>query len=804
MIALSLKVLLSHWKRHISQFLTLILGLSLATGLFTGVQAINSQARLSYAQAENQINMQSNDHLVRKDGKPIALDTYVNLQKSGWRTSPVLDGDITVLDETLRVLGVDPVTMPVSAFGSSTEGQSTPLNAFADQQPAVFARGSTAEILKQDGRFQNVIVLDRLPADVVMTDIANAEVLLEKESQISRLVLLPQQAFNQPTLESIAPQLKRVAREVQADVSQLTNSFHLNLTAFGLLSFAVGLFIVHGTIGLAFEQRRHVFRTLRVLGVSNGSVVWASLVELMVLAFLSGLLGVTLGYVVAASLLPDVAATLRGLYGTDVSGALTIAPQWWLAGLAIAIIGTAVASASSLYKLTKMPILAAAQPRAWAIASVHTAIGQLIASAALLLVAFLLWRFGSGLVVGFAIIGAVLVGAALALPQLLAVVLKFAQRLSNAPVAQWFWADTKQQLPGLSLALMALLLALSANIGVGTMVGSFRTTFTSWLDQRLVSEIYLRANDEEQARELETWMQSRSEVILPIWNVETVLHGAKGKIFGISDHATYRNHWPLLTSVDDVWQKLAKGQGALINEQYFRRQKLALNEQLTLQGGHSLPVLGVYSDYGNPQPQVMIAVDQLSTWYPSVSKLRFAVRTGDRDVQKLLAETRASFDLSSEQAVDQAAVKKFSVTVFERTFAVTEALNILTLSVAGFAIFTSLLTLANTRLPQLAPVWALGLSRKKLAGLEFLRAIMLAFLTGLLALPLGLVLAWLLLSVVNVEAFGWSLPMSLFAGDWIRLWGLALFAACCAAAVPSLRIARLAPAQLVKVFAHER
>ena len=99
----------------------------------------------------------------------------------------------------------------------------------------------------------------------------------------------------------------------------------------------------------------------------------------------------------------------------------------------------------------------------------------------------------------------------------------------------------------------------------------------------------------------------------------------------------------------------------------------------------------------------------------------------------------------------------------ERTFTVTQALNVLTLSVAGFAIFTSLLTQSAMRLPQLAPVWAMGLTRRELAMLELGRALLLAGVTFAAALPLGLGLAWLLLHVVNVEAFGWRLPTPV---DW--------------------------------------
>jgi putative ABC transport system permease protein len=145
-----------------------------------------------------------------------------------------------------------------------------------------------------------------------------------------------------------------------------------------------------------------------------------------------------------------------------------------------------------------------------------------------------------------------------------------------------------------------------------------------------------------------------------------------------------------------------------------------------------------------------------------------------------------------------------SLSVFDRTFTVTTALNILTLAVAGFAMLMSLLTLAAMRLPQVAPVWALGLPRTRLAALDLLRAVVLAALTGALALPLGLGLAWALLAVVNVEAFGWRLPLYLFPMEYLRLGALALLAAVLAALWPAWRLSRMPPAQLLGVFRHER
>ncbi len=810
---LAVEILISHWCRKPGQFITLIIGLSLATGLWTGVQAINSEARHSYEEAADTISSGQNARIERKDGKPISLQTYVLLQRSGWRTSPELEGVVKLSPQTLTVLGIEPLTAPrnsMSNVGSSGQGVAAailnPANNpdGSDVRGVAFANSKTIQKIKDDLTMPVLRPADGMPEETLLMDIGLAERLLRREGEISNLTVLPEQPFGQPTLGSIVPDLVLIKPENGNDIGRLTDSFHLNLTAFGLLAFLVGLFIVYGTVGLAFEQRRNAFRTMRVLGISSGTLVLALLLELVVIAMIAGALGVALGYLIAAALLPDVAATLRGLYGAPIEGVLTIRAEWWLSGLALALGGTLVAAATSLSKLVRLPILAAAQPRAWAMASRGVLFIQVMVAGTLFVLALAMGGLGSGLLIGFMIIGAVLVGTALLLPPLLHAFLFMMERWTSGPLTQWFWADTRQQLPGLSFALMALLLALAANIGVSTMVGSFRTTFTGWLDQRLASEVYIRARDETQADALIDWLKPRAETILPIWNVDINLNGTPGKIYGIADHSTYHDHWPLIDSVANVWDHLGAGKMLIVNEQLARRQHLSLGDPVIMSDGHTLPIGGIYSDYGNPQPQVMVSVDLLLEWFPNVEKLRYAVRIDPQNVAQLISDAKAQFDFKRDGIADQEMIKRFSLRVFERTFSVTGALNVLTLTVAGFAIFTSLLTLATMRMPQLAPVWALGLTRKRLAILELARAVMLAFITGLFALPLGLVLAWLLLSIVNVEAFGWKLPMTVDTLDWVRLWLFALLAACLAAAIPARRIARTAPAELTKVFAHER
>ncbi|PZF77965.1 ABC transporter permease [Aestuariivirga litoralis] len=803
MLAQGFLALLSHWRRHRLQLAMLLLGLALATALWSAVQAINGEARASYARAAAVVGQDRLEQLVRADGMRLPQSDYIALRKAGWLVSPVIEGEKRFDGERLRILGIDPVTLPREAAQVDVGAEDIGLSRFITPPGLFIVSRETADRLA-GAATPPLSISEALPSGTVLTDIGIAQDLLDAPGQLSRLLIDPRQPTAAKPLAEVAPHLVRRAPVAESDLSRLTDSFHLNLTAFGLLAFAVGLFIVHSAIGLAFEQRRPVIRTLRAVGLPLRTLIGLMVAELLVLSTVAGLIGVALGYGVAALLLPDVAASLRGLYGAEVPGTLSIRPSVWGLGLAIAVAGTLASAASRLWRIAAMPLLAPARPRAWSLASERSLRLQAAAGLALLAAAWLIVGFGAGLVAGFTALGAMLLGAALILPLLLSVLLKLAAALSKGVVAQWFWADTRQQLPGLSLALMALLLALAANAGVGTMVQSFRQTFVGWLDQRLPSELYVTTRSAAESLQVREWLRQRSDAVLPIWNAELRMFGQPVQVFGIADHATYRDHWPMLEAEPDAWDRIARGEGVLANEQLMRRAALRLGDTIPLEAGVSLPLVGVFSDYGNPKGQVIIGVDMLVKLFPDASRLRYAVRIAPDRAPQLAADLRRAFDLPLENVVNQATVKDFSLKIFERTFAVTAALNVLTLGVAGLAIFASLLTLSGMRLSQLAPAWAMGLALRRLALLEVLRSAALASFTMLAAVPVGLGLAWMLLAVINVEAFGWRLPMHLFPLDWLRLFLLAVASAVLAALLPALWLTRRRPADLVKVFANER
>ncbi len=788
----ALSALLSHWRRNPLQLFAFLAGLALATALWSGVQAINAEARASYAAAATTLGDGQFDQIVPADGVSIAQEDFATLRRAGWLVSPVLEGNI----DGVRVLGFDPLSSPLG-FGVMQAGQGDDLDAVM-RADHLYSAEDTADQLNDD---LPIVINNDVAPNVIVGDIGAVQRLLER-NDLSRLILLQDQPLQRPSLNEIAPHLTLQQASQTADVGELTDSFHLNLTAFGLLSFAVGLFIVYSAIGLAFEQRRGMVRTLRALGLSLPRLITLMIVELLVLAVIAAGLGIVLGYIIAAALLPDVAVTLRGLYGADVAGTLQFRVSWWGSGMAIAVLGSLAAAAARLWQIARMPILASARPRAWVMQSGRALYLQASAAMCLLLSAGVLAVFGQGLIAGFTLLACLLVGAALALPVLIRPCLTFAERRVRGPIARWFWADTRQQLPGLSLALMALMLAISANVGVATMVSSFRLTFIAFLDQRLAPELYVQTATAAQADALQLRLPEDGTTVLPVLSVDTLIAQQPTRMFGVQVGPTYRENWVFLEAQPKAWDQVNAGTAAVVNEQLARRGDLSVGDSLSLKDGHTVTLAAIVADYGNPTGQLIVGEDLFRTLNPGVTTNRFGLRTND--AEGVRATLVSELGIANSAITDQSALKAISLQVFERTFAVTAALNVLTLAVAGFAMLMSLLTLADLRVPQLAPVWALGMTRAKIGQLELLRTVVFAVMVCVVALPVGLGLAWVLLAIVNVEAFGWRLPMFLFPGDYFRLFCFAVLAAITAACWPAMRLMRLPPARLLKVFANER
>lgn len=833
LMGVALATLLSHYRRHPGQLAMLLLGLWVAGALWSGVQAINASARDNYAQAEALLGS-GFDRLERKDGKALSRNDLIQLRRAGVLVSPLLEGDVTTdSGDRLTLIGIDPLTLPADSSLAGTGGRDN-LQDFLVAPWQVRLAPDTRRRLGEQPRVRHpsassstplppLVDAPELPPNTLVLDIAIAAQLLDAGNTITALVSTTGALGQAPDGFSL------VRADSRNSPGELTQSFHLNLSAMALLALIVGLFIVQAALGLALEQRLGLLRTLRALGVPGRTLTALLALELLLLGLVGALAGLISGVWLAKALLPDVAATLQSLYGADVSGALSLPWHYWLGGIGVTLGGLFIAGSGVLWRASRISVLELGQAQAWRAGFRHqlrlqTLLGGAAALMALALGTWLVNRpSGEGLVAGFALVAMLMLAAALWLPPLLALALRLmlraVTRLTPAtrswPLTEWALADLQLQLPRLSLAMMALLIALSANLGVSSMVGGFRLTFLDWLDQRLMADLYLTP-PAAQFADMDRWLARQDTVSERLITasaesqlVEVIPQGEPSRspglplsVFGITPGQTLITDWPLLATLGDrntAWQDFQQG-GAFINEQLARGQGIALGDQLSLtapDGIEQVNVVGIYPDYGNPRGEVVMTTQRVRDSFkvPPVS-IGIVISAGDSGAL-LSQQLSQRFSLTPHSLQDQREVKAAATAIFERTFAITRALNGLTLGVAALALLATLLAQARERRRRLAALWAIGVPLRQLLTVQLSQLAGAALFTGLLAIPLGIAITACLVWGINVAAFGWRLPLHIFPAEIGLTLGTAVLVALLAAGLPMLKLWRTPPRTLL-------
>jgi putative ABC transport system permease protein len=254
---------------------------------------------------------------------------------------------------------------------------------------------------------------------------------------------------------------------------------------------------------------------------------------------------------------------------------------------------------------------------------------------------------------------------------------------------------------------------------------------------------------------------------------------------------------------DAIWPAFQDGEGVIVSEPYAYRHDLAVGAWLALRtdrGEHAFRVAGIFADYGSDQGVVMLSRSTYERYWEDrgISSLGLLAAPGV-DVDDLVTRLRRVAGPEQEVLVrSNRALRESSLEIFDRTFVITDVLRLLATVVAVVGVLSALMALQLERAREIAILRAQGLTPRQVWGLVTAQTGLMGLLAGLLAIPVGIGLAGILVFVINRRSFGWTLPVVIAPGVLVEAVALAVTAAVLAGLYPAFRMARATPAAALR------
>lgn len=334
------------------------------------------------------------------------------------------------------------------------------------------------------------------------------------------------------------------------------------------------------------------------------------------------------------------------------------------------------------------------------------------------------------------------------------------------------------------------------------MVDSFRGSVSTWLDNTLQSEIYIGARRAALDRDLIKDLVKEPGVASYSTTRRTWLESAAGRVRLIALQLA-PGHYPgselLDAQAEQVWPAFESEDAVLVSEPYGYRHSVAAGDEIMLMTGsgeRAFAVAATYRSYDVNAGSVLISRRSYDRFWedPAVDSIGLFL---DPDVKaaQLLQQLEA-ISQQRQQIVMRSnhEIRELSLAVFDRTFIITDVLYWLATGVALIGILGAMLALQMERARVLAVLRALGMTPVQLGAMITTQTATIGLLSGLFAVPLGLVMAWVLINVINRRAFGWQMDILV---SWQALLAAVLFsvvAALLAGVYPAYRAARSRPA----------
>ncbi len=844
MIPIIVRLALRYISRRFFQSAMFVLGVALGVGVVVAIDIANSSASRAFSLSSESIVGRATHQVVGgPNGFPTEIYTRLRLELGLKQSAPVVTEFARVAggEQTLRLLGIDPLAEPpFRSYLAGAESDWNALQRLIVEPGAVVISASLAQRLGMEledqfeisagGRFNRARLVGILQPennasrqaldDLIISDIATAQELIGKSGLLSRIDLILE-ADEVDKLRAALPVGIRLVDVKEANsLDQMIAAFELNLQAMSLLALVVGLFLIYNTVTFSVVQRRGVLGIMRSLGTTRGQIFRFILLEAFILGLVGTALGLALGIILGRGAVALVSQTISDLYfSVNVTG-ISIMPQTLAKGAIIGVAASLLAAALPSWDATRTPPAGIMKRSIEEETARRLLPAMTFGAVALNLLGFALLGAEDSLALGFAALLCIVVGGALFTPAAMIV----AMRLLQGPAAALFGVVGRlaaravlRSMSRTAVAVAALTVAVSVIVGVSAMIGSFRLTVADWLQSSLGAQIYVSPPlfaSNNPTVDVDRGLQAIARSVPGVKSVSSARH--------VSVSAPDYPDMPpvnLLASDFDIagdkrhfkWSAVAAGahQAALAAGQVMvseafasrrgidqQRNSITLN---TERGAHTFEVFGVYYDYSTDQGAVYIARPVYDQYFddPYISSLGLFIEDG-ADTAAVIGELRARLADYDLLVQDNASLRGGALEVFDRTFAITIALRILTTLVAFIGILSALMALQLEHAREYGVMRATGMTARQLTKFAMIQTGLMGLVAGVLALPIGLLLSLVLTHVINLRSFGWSMQFAPQPSQFLEALLVALLAALLAGLYPALLLGRLKPAESLR------
>ncbi|MEK6303798.1 MAG: FtsX-like permease family protein [Acidobacteriota bacterium] len=762
--------------------------------------------------------------------------------------------------EFIQVLGVDALRdRPLRRFslvrGRDDDSQPTPrelLFLLTDPRSILltekFARvrgitlGSRLPLIIGDRRREFVVrglLLDEGPAralqgNFALMDIAAAQLAFNRLGTIDRLDVKLTRGLQleaaEDEIRSKLPASLVVVRPESGyrEVEKMIAAFHFNLSALGSIALLVGLFLIYNTVSISVITRREEVGALRAVGASRRLVLALFLGEAGLLSIVGTIFGLGLGRLMAGAAVRATAATVETFYiasaakqivDTTALGATEI-----LMAFSIALTLAVVAASVPALEASRVRPVEAMRGAARIAQSVKPSRKHLAISAALFALGYALSRLGpiAGLpIFGFAAAGALMFAGAFLTPTALWIACALGEGLI-ARLLRLFRVEAKLAssnlrgaIPRVSISVAALGVALAMMVSVSIMIGSFRKTVAYWVDESMVADIYARpmmrtatSYEGEIADEVIAAVKADPavEAIYPFTTQQVSFEGNLITV-GAGDFSTFLKHGRLAFKAPaDARARMREAvdnDAVSVNESFALRFNKDVGDTIelpTATGSKPFEIATIYYDYSTSRGWVVMDQRTYSRHYIATrpGSLSVYLKPGaDADEARERFERGAGGGYPTFFATN-GSIRREVMRIFDSTFEITRALELIAITVAGLGVISTLIALILERRREIAVLGFLGATRAQIKRMIVIEALMIGAVGQAIGLAVGFALSLVLIYVINVQSFGWTIQFHFPYGFLVESSLLILAASALAALYPAARAAKIKAVQFAR------